>query len=84
MLHACRPNVARKCSLYLKGSAGRGYAVDRKRWRCMDREKYFSKTYYLQGHMTPAKEQQQDPLNRRLGGPQSRSERLNKLWGRCA
>jgi hypothetical protein len=29
MSHACRPNVARNCPLDLKGSAGRGYAVDR-------------------------------------------------------
>jgi len=34
--------------------------------------------------MIPAKKQQRDPLNRRLGGPQSQSERLNKLWGCCA
>jgi len=36
-------------------SRPRSYTVDRKWWRSMDREKYFSETYYLHGNMTPAK-----------------------------
>ena len=80
MLRACRPSVARSYPLYVKGSAGRSYAVRKEMVAEHGLSEIFSETYYLHGDMTPAKKQRY-PLNRRLGGLQSLSELLNKLWG---